>query len=213
VRRWLRAGEAVPYRRDPGRSLLDRHLGHVERRWAEGCRNAAELWRGLREERGFQGGYDVVRRWATRHRASQAAGSLPARSLPSWRVPSARRAARLLTTDPAALSGTDRRFVRALVALSPDIRLAADLANDFARLVRERDAGALDPWLDKARTTGLQGFAGGLAQDVDAVREALSLSWSNGPAEGQVNRLKTIKRQMYGRAKFDLLRSRVLHAA
>ena len=79
--------------------------------------------------------------------------------------------------------------------------------------MRERDAGALDPWLDKARATGLQGFAGGLSQDLDAVRAALSLPWSNGPAEGQVNRLKTIKRQMYGRAKFDLLRSRVLHAA
>jgi transposase len=128
-------------------------------------------------------------------------------------VPSARRAARLLTTDPAALSGTDRRFVRALVALSPDIRLAADLANDFARLVRERDAGVLDPWLEKARATGLRGFAGGLSQDIDAVRAALSLPWSNGPAEGQVNRPKTIKRQMHGRAKFDLLRSRVLHAA
>ncbi len=213
VRRWLRAGEAVPYRRAPGRSVLDRHLDHVERRWAEGCRNAAELWRGLREERGFKGGYDVVRRWVARRRAAQAAGGLPTHGLPSWCVPSARRAARLLTTDLAALSGTDQRFVRALVALSPDIRLSADLANAFARLVRERDAGALDPWLDKARATGLQGFAGGLAQDIDAVRAALSLPWSNGPAEGQVNRLKTIKRQMYGRAKFDLLRSRVLHAA
>ena len=64
VRRWLRAGEAAPYRRAPGRSVLDRHLGYVQRRWAEGCRNAAELWRGLREECGFEGGYDVVRRWA-----------------------------------------------------------------------------------------------------------------------------------------------------
>jgi len=62
VRRWLRAGEAAPYRRAPGRSVLDQHLGHMERRWSEGCRNAAELWRGLREERGFEGGYDIVRR-------------------------------------------------------------------------------------------------------------------------------------------------------
>ncbi len=156
---------------------------------------------------------DVVRRWAIRHRALQEAGSLPTRRLPSWRVPSARRAARLLTTEVASLSGADQRFVRTLTALSPDIRLAADLANDFARLVRERDADALDPWLNRARAAALAGFAAGLSQDIDAVRAALSLPWSNGPAEGQVNRLKTIKRNMYGRTKFDLLRNRVLHAA
>src|SRR3712207_2793370 len=68
VRRWLCAGEAAPYCRAPGRSVLDRHLGHVERRWADGRRNAAALWRELREGRGFVGGYDVVRRWAIRQR-------------------------------------------------------------------------------------------------------------------------------------------------
>ena len=213
VRRWLRAGEAVPYRRAPGRSALDRHLGHVERCWAEGRRNAAELWRELREGRGFGGGYDVVRRWAIRQRVLEAARAEPARGLPSWRVPSSRRAARLLTTEAASLSQADRRFVAALAALSPDVREAADLANGFARLVRERDADGLAPWLDRARATGLRGFAEGLSRDIDAVQAALSLPWSNGPAEGQINRLKLLKRQMYGRAKFDLLRSRVLHAA
>jgi transposase len=59
----------------------------------------------------------------------------------------------------------------------------------------------------------LRGFATGIINDVAAVRAALSQPWSNGPVEGQVNRLKMLKRQMYGRAKFDLLRSRVLHAA
>jgi len=79
--------------------------------------------------------------------------------------------------------------------------------------VRERDADALDPSLGKAQMTGLRGFAEGLSRDIDAVRAALAHSWSNGPTEGHVNRLKLLKRQMYGRAKFDLLRSRVLHAA
>jgi transposase len=213
VRRWLRAGEAAPYRRAPGRSVLDQHLSYVERRWAAGCRNAAELWRDLRKERGFKGGYDVVRRWAIRHRSLNAAGSAATHRLPLWRVPSARRAARLLTAEVASLSRADQHFVQTLIALSPDIRRAAALANAFARLVRERDADALDPWLDRARATGLRGFVEGLSQDIDAVRAALSLPWSNGPAEGQVNRLKLLKRQMYGRAKFDLLRSRVLHAA
>ncbi len=213
VRRWLRAGEAVPYRRAPGRSVLDQHLGHMERRWSEGCRNAAELWRGLREERGFEGGYDVVRRWAIRRRGLDAVCAEPARGLPSWRVPSSRRAARLLTTEEASLNRADQRFTRTLTALSPDIRLAAELARAFARLVRERDADALDPWLGRAQTTKLRGFAEGLSRDIDAVRAALTHSRSNGPTEGHVNRLKLLKRQRYGRAKFDLLRSRVLHAA
>ncbi len=213
VRRGLRAGEAAPYRRAPGRSVLDQHLGHMGRRWAEGCRNAAELWRGLREEQGFEGGYDVVRRWAIRRRGLDAVCTEPARRLPSWRVPSSRRTARLLTTEEASLNRADRGFVRTLTALSPDIRLAAELAKALTRLVRERDAEALDPWLDRAQTTGLRGFAEGLSRDIDAVRAALAHPWSNGPTEGHVNRLKLLKRQMYGRAKFDLLRSRVLHAA
>ena len=183
------------------------------RRWAEGRRNAAALWREQSEGRGFEGGYDVVRRWAVRQRAMEAARAEPARALPSWRVPSSRRAAHLLTTEAASLRQSDRRFVVALAALSPDIREAADLANGFARLVRERNAGGLAPCLDRARATGLRRFAEGLSSDIDAVRAALSLPWSNGPAEGQINRLKLLKRQMYGRAKFDLLRSRVLHAA
>jgi transposase len=111
------------------------------------------------------------------------------------------------------LGQADRRFVEILAALSPDVRDAADLANGFARLVRERDADGLAPWLDKARPTGLRGFAEGLSRDLDAVRAALPLPWSDGPTEGQINRLKLLKRQMYGRAKFDLLRSRFLHAA
>jgi transposase len=212
VRRWLRAGEATAYRRAPGRSMLDRHLGYVEQRWAEGCRNSAQLWRELRD-RGFEGGYDVVRRWASRHHEIEAVAVEPTPALPAWRVPSSRRAARLLTTPGASLNPADQRFAETLTVLSPEIRVAAALVNEFGRIVRERDAAALDPWLAAARTTALRGFAEGLTGDVDAVRAALTLPWSDGPVEGQVNRLKVLKRQMFGRAKFDLLRGRLLHAA
>ena len=212
VRRWLRAGEVPMYRRAPGRSTLDRHLGYVEQCWAEGCRNTAQLWRELRD-RGFDGGYDIVRRWATRRRALDAASNTRTRPLPSWRVPSSRRAARLLTTPGEALTQADRRFADTLSALSPEVRTAADAVNAFCRMVRERDAAALDAWLAAARPTALRGFVAGLVSDIEAVRAALSQPWSNGPVEGQVNRLKLLKRQMYGRANFDLLRSRVLHVA
>ena len=212
VRRWLRAGEATVYRRAPGRSLLDRHLTYVEQRWAEGRCHTAQLWRELRDQ-GFDGGYDIVRRWAIRRRPLDAAVNSRTCPLPSWRVPSSRRAARLLTMPGEALRRADRRFIDTLNALSPDIRTAAEAVNAFCRMVRTRDAAALDAWLITARSTALRGFVNGLISDIAAVQAALSQPWSNGPVEGQVNRLKLVKRQMYGRANFDLLRSRVLHVA
>jgi transposase len=212
VRRWLRAGEAPVYRRAPGSSALDRHLGYVERRWAEGCHNSAQLWRELRDQ-GFKGGYDIVRRWAIRRRSLDVAGIDQQSPLPSWRVPSSRRAARLLTTPAKGLTRADRKFVDTLTALAPEIRAAAATINEFGRILRERDVAAFEAWLTVARTTAVHGFVTGIVGDLAAVQAALSQPWSNGPVEGQINRLKLLKRQAYGRAKFDLLRSRVLHAA
>jgi transposase len=211
VRRWLRAGEAPVYRRAPGSSALDRHLEYVERRWAEGCHNSAQLWRELRDQ-GFNGGYDIVRRWAIRRRGLDVASIDRHSPLPSWRVPSSRRAARLLTTPAEGLTRADRQFVDTLTVLAPEIRAAAAAINEFGRILRERDAAAFEAWLTAARTTALHGFVTGIVSDLAAVRGALSQPWSNGPVEGQINRLKLLKRQAYGRAKFDLLRSRVLHA-
>ncbi len=210
VRRWLRAGEAVAYRRAPGPSLLDAHLAFVEARWQAGERNGARLWRDLCEQ-GFKGGYDIVRRWIGRRRRIEGAqlGGRP----PPCRAASSRRAARLLTSDPASLSDADRHFIDKLRALTPEIRVVADLINAFGRIIRGADPGALDPWLEAAATTALCGFAQGLRADQEAVRAAIALPWSNGQPEGQINRLKLIKRQMFSRAKFDLLRQRVLCAA
>lgn len=87
------------------------------------------------------------------------------------------------------------------------------LAQGFRAVVRERDIAALDRWLREvkaSRVRDLTGFAVGLERDRSAVEAALSLPWSNGPVEGHVNRIKAIKRSMYGRAKFDLLRKRIL---
>jgi transposase len=212
VCRWLRAGEAPIYRCALGSSALDRHLGYLERRWAEGCHNSAQLWRELRDQ-GFKGGYDIVRRWAIRHHDLEAAGIDQQSRLPSWSVPSSRRAARLLTTPAEGLTRADRQFVDTLIALAPEIRATTAAINEFGRILRERDAAAFEAWLTAARTTTLRGFVAGIVGDLAAVRAALSQPWSNGPVEGQINRLKLLKRQGYGRAKFDLLRSRVLHAS
>jgi transposase len=109
-----------------------------------------------------------------------------------------------------------RAFAEELCSLCPEVRAAAELAREFSRMVRGRCAEALAGWLDVAAGSGMaefEGFAAGLRRDQAAVVGALSREWSNGQTEGQINRLKMIKRQMYGRANFDLLRARVLHRA
>jgi transposase len=112
-------------------------------------------------------------------------------------------------SEPDKLSEDDRRFV--LLELSPPIAQAVDLA--FSTMIKQSLADQLDGWIAAAETGGFKGFAGSLRQDRDAVHAALTLPWSTGPVEGQINRLKVIKRTMYGRAGFDLLRHRVLAAA
>ena len=206
VRRWVRAGRFVPYRRAPGSSRLDRHLPFVEARWQEGQHSATALYRELHAH-GFTGGYDIVRRWAARRKRGA-----PARP-PSTRIPSTRRITRWLTGDLAALSPEDRAFTEALCSAAPRLSQAAEVIRAFADLLRQNDPTGLTPWLDAAAATDLGGFVTGLRRDEPAVRAAIVEPWSNGPVEGQVNRLKLIKRSMYGRAGFDLLRQRVLHAA
>jgi Transposase len=98
-----------------------------------------------------------------------------------------------------------------LYRASPEIAALAHLGREFFRLVRSRDLAAWPQWLERARHTALRSFASSLLRDQQAVEAALTLPWSNGPVEGHVHRLKLIKRQMYGRASFDLLRLRVLH--
>jgi transposase len=103
--------------------------------------------------------------------------------------------------------------LRALTGLLP---AAPALADEFAAMVRKQMRTTLSEWLSKAEGSGcaeLRNFAAGLRQDEAAVAAALTTPWSNGPVEGQVNRLKTLKRQMYGRAGFQLLRARVRFAS
>lgn len=118
-----------------------------------------------------------------------------------------------MQADPADLSGPDRVFLNQLLAEVSNLAEVHRLAQDFAALVRKEGTGTLNGWLADAVGTPLSGFAAGIGRDIAAVQAALETTWSTGPVEGQIGRLKTIKRTMYGRAGFDLLRSRVLHAA
>lgn len=134
---------------------------------------------------------------------------------PRLRLPSARQAAWMLLR-PEGLENEERQAVELLCRLSPPVARARELALSFVGVVKERRADDLRGWLVEAQRSELPefiSFANGLAADLPAVRAALTYDWSNGQTEGQVHRLKLIKRQMYGRGKLDLLRARGLRAA
>jgi transposase len=209
VKRWLRRGTVPTWRKPRRASILDPHRGYLEHRWQEGCHNASALWRELRA-RGLAGRRGVVGQWAADARRREKAGD---RRSCRPRMPSGRRLARLLVTEPEGLGPDDRRHVELTRAAAPELAEAADLAVAFGHMMRDKDGSRLDAWLEAAATSGLAPFARGLRQDLPAVRATLDLPWSTSPVEGQINRLKTLKRQMYGRAGFALLRQRVLAAA
>jgi transposase len=217
VRRWLRAGRAPTWRHaDRGHSILDPYREYLEARWAAGYHNGAGLWREIRE-RGFPGQSGPVRQWAARRRREDPPVSRPHPVKPSKvstvLAPSTRKVARLLLGDPDQQTAEQRRFVTALLDLSSPIAQAVDLIKSFSAMIKKGLADHLDNWISAAEQGGFKGFAGSLRQDRDAVHAALTLPWSTGPVEGQINRLKVIKRTMYGRASFELLRRRVLAAA
>jgi transposase len=136
----------------------------------------------------------------------------PASALPAARPPSARHLAWLFGRPAAVATPENRRFLDALCARSPELARVRTLAQEFVELVVSRNHAAYDAWLAAAGDSPLSGFARSLRSDDAAVRAALSLVWSNGPTEGHINRLKLLKRTMYGRASLDLLRQRVLVA-
>ena len=122
-----------------------------------------------------------------------------------------------MLTDPAELEAEEHALLRGVWDRCAELKTSAELARAFAGMVRRRQAGDWEDWMRKVREPGvareLRGFAEGLKQDEAAVRSALSLEWSNGQVEGQITKLKLLKRQSDGRAKLDLLRLRMLHAA
>ncbi len=206
ARRWLRGATPEPFR--PRQSVLEPYRATLERRWAESCPNGAQLWRELQDD-GFQGGLRVVTEWATRRRLA----GHPVRTGSCFTAAPLRRVARMLTADPSTLQAEEQRYLNRLLATSTPLALARDLTLRFAAIVRERKAEELDRWLADATGSEMRSFADGLRQDEAAAQAALQLPWSNGQTEGQITRLKLIKRQMFGRAKHDLLRARVLQAA
>ena len=217
VARYLRHPLGPPPQRHPARrSILDSYKPYVLERWNAGCFNASQLFREL-IPRGYTGSDGAVRRYITQVRK---ATGLPAYSQNGTDHPAvvARKSCPSLTriawqivqkppsTEPEPIMLTHLRQNPALATL-------ITLATTFTQMVRERNADALDAWLVQAKTSpfpAVQRLGRSLQDDMAAVSAALSMPQSNGRTEGHVHRLKLLKRQMYGRAKLDLLRQRLL---
>jgi transposase len=187
-------------------SSLDLHLPWLDDQWASGCRNGAELWRRLRA-RGFRGSLRVVGEWATRRRRAEKAD---VENL--HRIPSARTIARLMTIGRDTLSKAETVTVAAIEAGVPTLVEAREIIAEFHLMIRRRAATELLPWIERARASLVASFARGVTNDEAAVQAAITLPWSNGQTEGQITRLKLVRRQMYGRGKIDLLQARLIGA-
>jgi len=222
VARYLQL-DAPPDRKrgDKRRAALAPYEAYLLQRWAEGCRNGTQLWREIRAQ-GYTRSRSNVARYITQLRregpAARAAGRRGAygqnlSALTNKRGPSARQVAFLLLRREADRCDEERVYLDALCHQDAALAQASRLSSDLARMLRERQGERRDTWLAEAARCGVaafQRFAEGLSGDYAAVRAGLTLPYSNGQLEGQVNRLKVIKRQMYGRAGCALLRQRVL---
>jgi transposase len=217
IRRYCREERCPDWKREPRFSpTLQSHVTQIDR-WVEaGGRNTAALFREL-QGRGCTASYDAVRRFVHRRLGSTGRPgprTLPAVILPAP-VPSARQLAFAFIRWPEERKAEEQTQLDKLRTCAGTLPEGLELAGEFVEMVRRRSATPLPTWLVKAEGSScpeLRGFAAGLRQDEAAVAAGLSETWSNGPVEGHVNRLKLIKRQMYGRAGFPLLRARVRFA-
>jgi transposase len=189
-------------------NVLEPHLAWLDAEWSAGCRSGAELWRRLQKTAGFCGSLRVVAEWATRRRRAESAGPERLRKPPPARVLS-----RLLSSERDHLTKGDAITVARVERAVPVLVSARDLVARFHGMVRDRDPDALPTWIADAAGSVLASFAKGIVADRAAVAAAMTQPWSNGQTEGQITKLKLVKRQMYGRAKLDLLRARLVAPA
>jgi transposase len=204
VRRVLRGQHSDVFR--VRESSLELYLPWLEERWATGQRNGAALWRQVKSH-GFRGSLRVVTEWATRRRRSEQADSGLAR------IPSSRTIARLMTVARDRLSRAETVTVATIESGVPLLVEAREIIAAFHVMIRMRSLADLPPWLERAQTSLVASFANGVVKDQAAVAAAIISGWSNGQTEGQITKLKLVKRQMYGRGKLDLLQARVVGPA
>ena len=222
----LARADAPPERRHQIRrpSIMDPFEPYLRERWAQGEHNSAQLYTEIQEQ-GFVGSPVLLRqrlaRWRLRPEHSGDAADRSAGDGRSKRRFSPRQTLWLLLADPTPTQQREKTvqegaYVARLRELSPTIQQTQDLVVQFRKLLRARDLTGFRAWLPQASRSTVPevcGFARGLHRDRLAVEAAFVYAWNNGQVEGHVNRLKMLKRQMFGRASFDLLKQRVLYHA
>jgi transposase len=182
---------------------LETHLPWLDEQWAAGLRNGAELWRQLKQL-GFRRSLRVVSEWASRRRRSEKSENV------LGHAPAARTIARLMTIGRDTLSRAETVTIAAIEIGVPLLAEAREIIADFHSMIRKKSANELAPWLDRTCNTLVASFGNGVRKDLAAVSAAITSPWSNGQTEGQITKLKLVKRQMYGRGKLDLLEARVI---
>jgi transposase len=237
VRSYVHADSFPEHRRHPRvSSMLDPFESYLGKRWwQDGCRNASQMWREIKE-RGYPGTRARVLEWA-RQRRQEPAPSTPGTYQSSMakrcqkrtlqessgkadRAPSPKRLVWLLVGDPEDLKSAERGALDEMLKASTDVAVIYPLIQRFEKMIKQTSsdgqAERFEGWLEEALTSGVKDFetfATGLKREHSGVEAALTLPYSNGQTEGQINKLKLIKRQMYGRGSFQMLRQRVLGAA
>ena len=212
VQRWVAAGtflEAKQRRRKPSR--FDAFVPTILRRWKEGERRGERSSKN-EDEQGYQGSAQTVYRYLKALNQTEEQVSSLNHRLPPY---SANTAVWLFVRDRDALGEVEQEDLTALRQASPILDKAYRLVQEFFSLLHKREGHRLEQWVAKVAKSDLpelQQFARGVQRDKTAVQAGLTWEINNGQLEGQITKLKLLKRMMYGRASFPLLRQRVLHA-
>lgn len=200
-------------------SAIAPYEDYILKRWKEGCRNATRIHREIVEQ-GYPGAYQNVVRITRYLKEQEVLGEPLPTTSPGI---SAAQAAGILVKRPENCSEEELRTLGRLKTVHQVTERCCTLFEEFAEMLRDKEQRSeelarsrLNEWAERAKASGvpeLKGFAAKLLQDIEAVVAAMILPYSQGQTEGRVNKLKFIKRSMYGRGKFDLLRQRVLYAS
>ncbi|MFD8494906.1 ISL3 family transposase [Amycolatopsis sp. NPDC059657] len=188
-------------------SKLDRYKPYLNQRWNEGCTDATRLHAEI-QARGWRGSVQAVRRYVHPFRTTLTAP--PVAPTP----PKPRQVARWIMTKPDDLNAEDALRLKEILARCPELDATAGYVREFAAMMRDPRGDLLEDWMCSVEASALPALRSlviGLRRDQAAVTAGLSLHWNSGPVEGQVNRVKMLKRTMFGRANLDLLRCRILN--
>ncbi len=211
VHRWLASGTFPEASKRRRQNAFEPFAPYVLSRWEAGERNGLALWRAIKEQGYIGSARSIYPYLETLKQAEVKASANPQRILKY--TPNA--AVWLFVRDPKDLDKMEQEALAAFCQASTQLRLAYDFVQDFFSMVHKRQGHRLDAWLERVASSDLselQSFANGVERDKAAVQAGLTWWINNGVVEGSVTKVKLIKRQMYGRASFALLRQRVLHA-